>query len=222
MDALLKDLRFSVRMLIKHPGLSLIAIVTFGLGIGLTTVVFSIINGALFRGLPFEGSDRIVWVVNTQPSRNIESMGVNVPDFMEWQAQQTAFEYMAGFSTGPVNLAETEGRPERFSGGYLSVDMLDVLNVQPALGRGFREGEDLPGADPVIMLGYDIWQERFEGSPSVLGATVRANGVLRTVIGIMPEGFEFPNREQVWFPLEIDPSITDRQAAPRFAARSHA
>jgi predicted permease len=217
MDALLKDLRFSIRMLLKHPALSIIAIVTFGLGIGLTTIVFSIINGALFRGLPFEGSDRVVWVTSTLPSRNIESMGVNAPDFLEWRTQQTAFEHMAAFATGPVNLAEPEGRPERFSGGQLTVDMLEVLNVQPALGRGFREGEDRPGADPVIMLGYDIWQDRFDGSPDVLGSTVRANGVIRTVIGVMPEGFEFPNREQVWLPLEIDPSATDRQASPRFA-----
>jgi len=124
---------------------------------------------------------------------------------------------MAAFNTGPVNLAESEGRPERFSGGHFSAGMLQALNVQPVLGRGFREGEDRPGADPVIMLGYDLWQERFDGSPSVLGTTVRANGVMRTVIGVMPAGFEFPNREQVWVPLAIDPSVTDRGAGTRFS-----
>lgn len=217
MDALLRDLHFSVRMLFKHPGLSLIAIVTFGLGIGLTTTVFSIINGALYRGLPFEDSDRVVWVSRTQPSRDIESMDANVPDFMDWREQQTVFEYLAAFGGVPVNLAETEGRPERFSGGLFSADMLAALNVQPILGRGFTEGEDRPGADPVILLGHDVWMDRFAGSPSVLGTTVRANGIVRTVVGVMPDGFEFPNREQVWLPLEIDPSLANRQDGPSVA-----
>jgi predicted permease len=217
MDGLLKDLRFSARMLLKHRALSTIAIFTFGLGIGLTAIVFSIVNGALFRGLPFEGSDRILWLVNTQPSRNIRLMSVNAPDFLAWRAQQTAFEEIAAFSTGPLNLAEPEGRPERLTSGHFSSNMLQALNVQPVLGRGFREGEDLPGAEPVIMLGFDLWQRRFGGSPEVLGTTVRANGTIRTVIGVMPEGFEFPNREQVWVPLAIDPGAVDRTEGFRFS-----
>ena len=210
MDSLLQDLRFSARMLIKQPALALIAIVTFALGIGLTTTVFSIVNGALYRGLPFEESERIAWIHRNKPSENIQQMGVNVPDFFDWQARQTAFEGMAAFSTEPVNLAEGEGRPERFLAARFTSAMLDVLNVQPALGRGFRSGEDRPGAEPVMMIGYDLWQDRFGGSREILGESVRANGVTRTVIGVMPEGFAFPERQQVWLPLELDPSVTDR------------
>lgn len=217
MDALFRDLRFSVRMLAKQPTLSAIAIVTFGLGIGLTAIVFSIVNGALLKGLPFEGSDRITWVASTQPSQNIRAQGVTIPDFMAWREAQTVFSHVAGFSFEPVNLAETEGRPERYSGGLLTADLLPALNVQPILGRGFREGEDLPGADPVILLGYDLWQERFQGSPSVLGTTVRANGLPHTVIGVLPEGFAFPNQEQVWLPLTYDPSLTDRRESRRIS-----
>jgi putative ABC transport system permease protein len=216
MDTLLKDLRFSIRMLVKHPTISLISVVTFGLGIGLTTTVFSIINGALFRGLPFEGSDRIVRVDRAKPSENIWRMSVGVPDFLDWQAQQTVFEAMAALSTAPVNLSETEGQPERVTAGLFSAAMFDALNVQPILGRGFREGEDRPGADPVIVLGYDMWQERFGGAPDVLGRTVRANGIVRTIVGVMPEGFAFPNRERVWLPLTIDPSHTDRARGPQY------
>ncbi len=91
METLLKDLRFSIRMLVKHPSISIISVITFGLGIGLTATVFSIINGALFRGLPFEDSDRVMWVDNSKPSENIQQMGVSVLDFLAWQAQQTVF-----------------------------------------------------------------------------------------------------------------------------------
>ncbi len=216
MDSLLKDLRFGFRMLVKQPTLALIAIVTFTLGIGLTTTVYSIVNGALYRGLPFEESERIAWILRNKPSENINRMGVSVPDFFDWQARQTAFESMAAFGSNPVNLAQGEGRPERFQGARFTADMLDVLNVQPVLGRGFREGEDRPGAEPVIMIGYDLWQDRFGGSREILGETVRANGVTRTVIGVMPEGFGFPQRQQVWLPLEIDPSVTDRSEGPSY------
>ncbi len=210
MDSLLKDFRFAARMLVKQPGLAFIAIVTFSLGIGLTTTVFSIVNGALYKGLPFEESERIAWVHRNKPSENIDNMGVTVPDFFDWQARQTAFESMAAFSGDAVNLAEGEGRPERYLGARFTSDMLDVLQVQPVVGRGFRAGEDRPGAEPVIILGYDLWQDRFGGSPDILGETVRANGIARTVIGVMPEKFGFPENQQVWLPLELDPTLTDR------------
>ena len=142
MSSIFRDFRFSARMLIKQPALAFIAIVTFALGIGLTTTVFSIVNGALYRGLPFEESERIAWIHRNNPSQNISQMGVSVPDFFDWQARQTAFEIMAAFSSNAVNLAEGEGRPERFLGARFTTGMLDVLKVQPVLGRGFREGED--------------------------------------------------------------------------------
>lgn len=216
MDALLKDLRFGIRMLVKHPGLTLFSIVTFGLGIGLTTTVFSIVNGAILKGLPFEGAERIMWVARTNPSEDIERMGVNAPDFFAWGERQTAFESIAAFTGQPVNLAEEGTAPERLLGASFSVDMFSVLNVKPMLGRGFLDGEDRPGAEPVIVLGYDLWQDRFGRSKDVLGMSVRANGVMRTVVGVMPEDFGFPERQQVWMPLEIDPNSTDREGGASF------
>lgn len=216
MDALLKDLRFGIRMLIKHPSLSLFAIVTFGLGIGLTTTVFSIVNGAILKGLPFEGAERITWIERTKPSEDIESMGVTAPDFVDWSERQTAFAGMGAFTSLPVNLAEEGAAPERLLGSGFSSEMLAVLNVKPILGRGFLDGEDRPGAEPVLLLGYDVWQDRYAGSPDVLGMAVRANGVMHTVVGVMPEDFGFPERQQVWVPLQIDPAAADRAAGPSF------
>ena len=101
----------------------------------------------------------------------------------------------------PINLSTEDGRPERFSGGQLTVAAFDALGVQPILGRGFREGDDRPGADPVVLLGHDLWRERYGSSPDIVGQTIRANGVHRTVIGVMPEKFAFPIREALWIPL---------------------
>jgi putative ABC transport system permease protein len=216
MGRLWQDLRFGFRMLIKHPTLSIISIITFGLGIGLTTTVFSVVNGALFKGLPFEEADRLVALAGTNPSRNIPRMPVSIHDFVVWQERQTVFESLGAWSIVPINLSWQEDRPERYSAGAFTVGTFDALGVKPLLGRTFRSGEDLPGADPVIVLSHEVWLDRFGGSPDVIGRTVRASGVSRTIIGVMPEKFAFPNRERLWIPLTIDPLATKRGQGPNY------
>ena len=215
MDALLRDLRFGIRMLVKRPGLSLTVIVTFALGIGLTTTVFSIVNGAMFKGLPFERADRVMLVGRTNPARNVNFQFVDGQDFADFRDQQTVFEGLAAFDVRAVNLAEGDGQPERFTGGYFDHRVFDLLRVRPILGRTFREAEDRPGGDPVIILGYELWRDRFGGSRDVLGRTVKAHGITRTIIGVMPKGFAFPDREQLWLPLALDPSATPRGQGPQ-------
>jgi len=216
MDALLRDLRFGIRMLLKRPGLSLTVIVTFALGIGLTTTVFSIVNGAMFKGLPFERADRVMLLGRTNPARNENFAGVGAQDFADFRDQQTVFEGLAALDVRAVNLAEGDGPPERFTGGYFDHHVFELLRARPILGRTFREAEDRPGGDPVIILGYELWRDRFGGSRDVLGRTVKAHGVTRTIIGVMPEGFAFPDREQLWLPLALDPSATPRGQGPQY------
>ncbi|UCG85421.1 MAG: ABC transporter permease [Gemmatimonadota bacterium] len=209
MDASLRDLRLGVRLLLKNPGLSLIVIATFGLGIGLTTLVYSIVNGALFKGLPFPESHRILSIDRTEPP-NGERTGITIHDLEDWREQQTVFDGIAAIAIGTVNLADTERHPERHTAGFVTANIFDVLGADPVLGRRFRAGEDRAGATPVIIIGYDVWQHRFGADPDVLGRTVRANGVQRTIVGVMPEGFLFPDHEQLWIPLEIDAAVTPR------------
>jgi putative ABC transport system permease protein len=216
MGQLGQDLRFGFRMLCKHPTLSVIAILTFALGIGLTTTVFSVVNGALFNGLPFEGADRLVALFNSNPSRGFGRMSVSIHDFVIWQERQTVFEALGAWGIAPINLAREGDRPERYSAGVFSAGVLRVLRVQPLLGRGFRDGEDRPGAPPVIILGYEVWRGRFGSSPDVIGTAVRASGIDRTIIGVMPERFAFPNREQMWIPLEVNPLATKRGQGPSY------
>jgi putative ABC transport system permease protein len=216
MGKLWQDLRFGFRMLIKHPALSIIAILTFGLGIGLTTTVFSVVNGAMFKGLPFEEADRLVALAVTNPSRNLSRMLVSVHDFVVWQERQTVFESLGAWSIVPINLSWQENRPERYSTGAFSVGIFEALGVKPLLGRTFRAGEDRPGAEAVIVLSHEVWRDRFGGSPDVIGRTVRASGVSRTIIGVMPGNFAFPNRERLWIPLTVDPLATKRGEGPNY------
>ncbi len=216
MNHLWQDTRSGWRLLVKHPVLSLTAILAFGLGIGLTTTVFSIVNGVMFKGLPIERSDRVVSLRSTKSSENQRNLPVSVQDFAQIDERQTAFEDLGCFSIGATNLAIEGGQPERYSTGLFSAGAFRVFGVKPLLGRTFRQGEDRRGAEPVVVLGYEVWRDRFGGSPDILGKSVRANGVNRTVVGVMPEGFEFPAFEKLWIPLELEPAATKRGEGPSY------
>ena len=214
MDQLFSDIRSGVRMLIKYPTLSLVAILTLGLGIGLSTTVFCVVNGGLFKGLPFPNADRIVAVVSTNPSQNQPRQPISVHDLAVWQSRQTSFERLGAYGFAPMNLSNEEGRPERFSGGQLSAEAFEALGVQPMLGRGFRPEDDKPGAPLVVLLSYELWRDRFGSSRDIVGRPIRANGVQREVIGVMPLHFAFPIREALWTPLSIDPLAKPRGEGP--------
>src|SRR5438552_9096028 len=216
MHLLLADIRSGLRMLVKYPTLSLVAVLTLGLGIGLSTTVFCVVNGGLFKGLPFPDADRIVSIVGTNPAQNQPRQPISVHDLATFETRQTAFERIGAFGFAPMNLATSDGRPERFSGGQLTVAAFEALGVPPLLGRGFREGDDRPGADAVILLGYEIWRDRYGSSRDLVGTAIRANGVLRTVIGVMPERFAFPIRETLWTPLAVDPLAKPRGEGPSY------
>jgi putative ABC transport system permease protein len=212
MNQLLSDIRSGLRMLVKYPTLSVVAVLTLGLGIGLSTTVFCVVNGGLFKGLPFPDGDRVVSVVST--TQNVPQRPLSVHDLVVFQERQTSFERIGAFGFAPMNLSTEEGRPERYSGGQLTVAAFEALGVQPIMGRGFQAGDDRPGAAPVILLGYALWRDRYGSSPAIVGQAIRAGGSQRTVIGIMPENYAFPIREALWIPLSIDPLATVRGQGP--------
>jgi predicted permease len=197
-----RDIRHGVRMLIKSPGVSAIAVVALALGIGVTATMFSIVYGALLRGLPFEKADR-TYAIERIDIESGDGVGIPIHDYLDWRAGQTSFETLAGFYTGTVNLRIGEA-PERYDGSFVSANTFDVAGVQAAIGRTFLPGEDTPAADPVILLGHELWRDRFGADPGIVGRTVRANGEQMTVVGVMPEGFWFPLRSDVWLPLRLD------------------
>ncbi|MFL5538150.1 MAG: ABC transporter permease [Longimicrobiaceae bacterium] len=198
--SLLKDLRYGARKLVHNPGFAAVTVVTLALGIGLTTTMFSIVYGALLRGLPFEHAERIVSVRRANPVRDFREMEVSPHDFVDYRAQARSFEGLAAFTSGTVNVSGSE-KPERFDGAYMSANAFEVLRARPLLGRTFRPGEDAVGAPAVVVLGYDIWQNRFRGDRAIIGRTIRVNGEQAEVIGVMPPRFKFPVSEALWVPL---------------------
>jgi len=204
MNEWLQDLRYGARMVVKRPGTSSIAIVALALGIGLTTTMFSIVQGVILRGLPFEESERIARVMRATVQEPAQRNPVPLHDFVDWRARQTSLESLAGYAGAPAIVAGDAGLPERLRGIRMTPNLLQVLRVAPILGRDLSEADAAPGAPPVALISYRQWQSRFEGSPDAVGAVIRLNGTPATVVGVMPEKFGFPEAEDIWMPHGID------------------
>ena len=203
----LKDVRYGARMILKRPGTSAIAIVALALGIGLTTVMFSIVQGVILRGLPFEDSDRITLISRTTVQRPNGREAVPMHDFLDWRAQQKSFESLAGYYNTQVTLAREDGFPERLRGLRMTPNTLTVLRVRPIVGRDFSDADAVPGAPAVILINDRTWQARFKSNPNVAGTTVRIDGVPTTIVGVMPEKFGFPESAEAWLPLAVAPPV---------------
>lgn len=218
MTYLLSDLGSGARMLVKYPMLSIVAILTLGLGIGLSTTVFCVVNGGVLKGLPFPNGDRIVALAATNVAQGQPQLPLSVHDLVIHQSRQTSFERLGAFAATPVNLSMEDGRPERFSAGQLTVDAFAALGVGPVLGRGFQDGDDRLGAEPVVLLGYALWRDRYASAPGIVGSTIRIGGVPSLVVGVMPAEFGFPFQESLWMPLTVDPLATRRGEGLRYLA----
>jgi putative ABC transport system permease protein len=200
MGALIKDFKLGVRALAQKPASSATAILAFGLGIGLCATMFSIIYGIYFRGIGVPEADRLTLIFRNNTAENINRMGVPQHDFYDWREQQQSFGGLAGFSTGTINVAGSRGDPERFDGAFVSANLFDVLQMPPVLGSSFREGDDAAGAPLTVLIGYGVWVDRYDADPEVVGRTVRVNGEQATILGVMPDGFRFPEDEEIWIP----------------------
>ena len=209
MTGLARDVRFGLRMLTKHPGQTVAAVLALALGIGLSTAMFSIVYGAVIRGLPFEESERLMHLENNNPSREQNSLEVLPHDFPEMRRRQRSFEGLAAFYDGTVNLSGDE-RPERYDGAFLSANSLSLLRVKPLLGRGFLPEDEQPGGPLVVLLGWGVWQSRYNGDPGVVNRPVRVNGEPATIVGVMPQHFAFPITQEIWVPLRQDLGKTPR------------
>src|SRR3954463_7722869 len=193
MNALLRDVRYGFRSLTQSPLLAIVATLALTIGIALTTTMFSILYGALMKGLPFEEGDRIVMVRRSDlRERPDNTSDVSIQDLVEYKAQQKTLEDIGGSTSGTINISGGD-KAERYSGTWITANGFDILRVRPVLGRGFLPGEDRPGGAKVAVLSYDMWQKRFGGRSDVLNSTIRANGTPYTVVGVMPDKFAFPN-----------------------------
>jgi predicted permease len=220
MDTLLKDLRYGIRVLRKSAGSSLLAVLTLALGIGASTAVFGVVNAILLKPLPYSEASRIVLPWRLAPVSagfGSEQVPWDKYSFRLFRRQTKTFASFAAFQGDTFNLT-TEGEPVRLDGVRASAGFFPALGVNAALGRVFTAEEDQPGHEREVVLSHALWTERFGGNSKILGQTMRLNGYVYTIIGVMPEWFSFPRAEempatldfrrvpQVWVPAAIPPS----------------
>jgi putative ABC transport system permease protein len=221
MDKLIRDLRHAVRMLLKTPVFSSVVVFTLAVGIGANTAMFSIVNGVLLQGLPFQHAERIVDL--NEVERKGGSGAIAPATFVDWQKMATSFDAMSAFATRIYNVTPATGEPARLRGTVASSAFFDVLEVSPVLGRGFTREDAEPGRGQNIVLSFGFWQRQFAGKPDILNQIVRLNGQPFTVVGVMPATLNFPDTSNFWIPAPYDvPSCNGASAAdPRGQRGAH-
>jgi predicted permease len=183
-----------------------------GAGLGLTMYMFGAINSFLLRPLPFAEPERLAHVELADLATGQDSVEVGVHDFIALAREQRSFERFGAFSVGTLNLSGDD-RPERFEGGFVTEGVFATLGAKPLLGRGFVAADYAPGAPAVVIVSHALWQSRYGGAPDVVGRVVRSNGKPATIVGVMPEGFKFPFRQEVWTTVNLDVADVPRNEA---------
>jgi len=202
-ETMLQDLRYGLRTLGKNPGFTAVAVLTLALGIGANTAVFTVANGVLLRPMPFPEPERLVLVSLAPQGGPFEwQPGVSDRDYLALRQQDQAFERIASFTSRATANLTGAGDPVQIPVAYATTDFFPTLRMNPEIGRGFLAEEDEPGRDNVVVLSNELWKERFGGDSGILGRTVRLDGISRTVVGVMPAGFAFPE-VKMWMPLKV-------------------
>src|SRR5687767_12646329 len=198
MHTIWQDMRYGARMLLKNPGITLVVILALALGIGANTAIFSVINAVLLRPLPYEESDRLLFL--NEKSAVLDEMSISYPNFTDWRDQNHVFEKIGVYNRNSYNLTGG-GEAERILTAQASADLFSALRVNAGIGRVYTNEEDKPGAAPVAVLSYDFWQRRFSGQTSIVSQALTFNGKSYTIIGIRPSGFQYPSRVEMWVPV---------------------
>ncbi|HEX5736618.1 MAG TPA: ABC transporter permease [Blastocatellia bacterium] len=220
MNTLLRDLRYAVRMLAKRPAFTVVAVLALALGIGANTAIFSVVNAVLLRPMPYENPDQLImlWETNPRLQLGFDEVSVAPANYVDWKNQNSVFEQLAAFWPSTYNITDA-GQPERLEGVEVSSDLFSLLGVQAARGRTFSKGEDELGNHRVVVVSHGLWQRRFASDPELINRTIKLNGEEFTVVGVMPEGFQFPRRTELpaqyrffppqpelWTPLAFTPA----------------
>ncbi len=212
---MMNDLKFAFRQLAKAPGFTVIAILTLALCIGANSAIFSVVHSILLKPYPWPNSDRLVYVYNTYPLMGLQNAGVSIPDYLDRRADVSGFADSAMTYYSSYNLAGAND-PERVAGLAATPSLFTTLQTGAALGRVFTEEDAKPGAPWVVVLSHSLWKNRFGADPAIIGQTIRLAASPITVIGVMPEGFYYPNPKiQVWVPFRFKPRTHRRRTRQR-------
>ena len=203
LEDLWQDLRYGARMLLKNPPFSITAISILAVGIGANTAIFSVVYAVILRPLPYAESERLVMIKEDLPAKGIPDFGVSMPDFLEWRNRNRVFDQLEAFSTDGYDIS-SDGDPERVTGAEVSAELFPFIGVAPVQGRRFLSEEQQFGNHRVVILGAALWRRRFGDQTRLNGQAIKINGETFSIVGVMPEGFEFPEPgTQIWLPLSV-------------------
>jgi len=207
-----QDVRYGIRVLVRNPGFTVVAVLTLALGIGANTSLFSVVSGVLLNPLPFPDSDRLYSVYTKTPTFGLGS--VAYANFLDWQKDNRVFTALGAYRPDDFNLAGS-GEAERVQACMVSAELLPLLGVTPLLGRTFLGEDDRPGAGPVAVLGDGLWKRRFGASPDVVGRSITLNGKPHTIVGVAPSRLTFTNDADVYVPMGqwTDETFRDRRVS---------
>lgn len=198
-----QDIRYGVRMLVKHRLTTIVCVAALALGIGANTAMFSVAEAFLLRPVPFDNADKFVALVDARPGQNIDMNSVAPATYFEWREQARSFEEMGAYRWDALNLTG-EGEPEKVQGFQVTANFFNLLGVHPRMGRTFLPEEEQRGKDQEIVLSSGLWERRFASDPNILGKSVKVYGKTFTIVGVMGKGFDYPKPAEAWVPLSFD------------------
>ena len=198
---LLQDIRYAARTLSRNPGVTSVAVLCLAIGIGVNSTIFSVVNGVILKPYPYPDPDRLVVLDSMNQRLDVYEGGISYPDFKDLRDQNTTLQALAGFTNRSLTITDGTAEPERYVGSAISWNLFDLLGTPPVIGRGFMSEDDRHGAEPVVLLGYELWQRRYQGDRSVVGRAISLNGRPHAIIGVMPPRFAFPDIIRLWVPL---------------------
>jgi putative ABC transport system permease protein len=231
LDTFSQDVRIGLRILFKEKSFCILAVLVLALGIAGVTTQFTIVNAFVLRGFSFPHPEQLMSVglldPQASPQQNNFGQGFipTAQDYEDLKAVQNSFALMSGYLNGSTINISYKNNPQRYTGGYVTEDFFRIVNVSPIIGRDFTADDNKPGAEKTTILGYEIWKRDFGGDPNIVGQSLRINGKAATIIGVMPEGFKFPQAEQLWVPLYNEFPLVPREdprannSAPAILAR---
>ncbi len=199
MSTLLQNVRYTLRLLRKSPGYTIAVMLVLGVGIGANTALFSIVDSILLRPLPYPQADKLMVLLERDHERVTGS--ASLPNYLDWRANQRSFTDLALARSDQFNLSAPGQTPVRAPGATITANYLDIVGIQPVLGRNLSEAEDTPGGPEAVLLSDALWRQRFGASPAVLGERIILDGVSREIVGVLPPAVDFPRRASVFVPL---------------------
>ena len=209
MQTFLQDLKYALRMLRKNPAFTAVAILTLAVGVGANSAIFSVVNSVLLRPLPYREPGQLVRVYSEFPTMKLQKFWISAPELLDIQREAKSWEAIGAWAPGGQNVG-TESEPLRVTSAGITRSLLDVLGVQPALGRSFTEEEDRNGGPRVAIISHSLWQKGFGGANDIIGKQIQVNSATTTIVGVMPATFAFPpgsnDQVELLLPFQFDPA----------------